>query len=197
MTSLADEQRLGVFALVSYVPDPLGSFLSKLRQSLPGDENPQPHITILPPRPLLLPVEAASLEAKQKLAGERPFEVQLDGVKVFSETSILYLDITDGSQELSLLHARLNAGSLYAEERFAYSPHVTISGSFAGGDLEAGRKQADGIWNSTTVSKRLTLREVAFVWQADGDDAREWRRLWSFMLATTPPKAAGAATPNS
>ena len=40
------------FALVSYIPDPLGAFLDDLRLKLAPKCKPHAHITILPPRPI-------------------------------------------------------------------------------------------------------------------------------------------------
>ena len=49
---LAEEQTLSQFALVAYIPDPLGRFLDDLRVELTPDCKPRAHVTILPPRPL-------------------------------------------------------------------------------------------------------------------------------------------------
>ena len=52
---LSDVAEWGSFALVAYIPEPLGAFLQSMRHDLPGQENPQAHITVLPPRPLKAP----------------------------------------------------------------------------------------------------------------------------------------------
>src|SRR5450432_3138491 len=109
---LPETPQWGSFALVAYIPDPLGSFLTSLRRILPGAENPQAHITILPPRPLRLPVESASLQAKNILRNFPPLNIQLGTVQMFQETSLLYLDVSEGSSSLNELHDALNAGPL-------------------------------------------------------------------------------------
>src|SRR2546430_17316912 len=45
-------ERLNVYALVIYIPDPLGRFLDDLRRELVPDYNPHAHVSVLPPRPL-------------------------------------------------------------------------------------------------------------------------------------------------
>ena len=46
------EERLNVFALVVYIPGPLGVFLDELRRELVPHYNPHAHVSVLPPRPL-------------------------------------------------------------------------------------------------------------------------------------------------
>jgi 2'-5' RNA ligase len=191
MSNISDVQQWGLFALVSYVPDPLGSFLSELRRSLPGDENPQPHITILPPRPLLLPAETAWLEAKDKLQGRLQFEVELGEVRLFAETNILYLALSDGSSELRDLHTLLNADSLYHDERFEYSPHLTLSGP-GNGRTESEHSRAQHDWRASGLARRFTIADIVFLWQSAETRDKQWQRLWTYRLAEPPRKAAGA-----
>jgi len=181
MSSTSDEQQSGIFALVSYITDPLGSFLTELRQSLAGDPTPQPHITILPPRPLLPSLEDASLEVRSKLKHFTRFEVELGKVSLFPETNILYLEVAKGSGDLRVLHDVLNSGSLHHDERFEYSPHVTISGPIAQQDVESGRKQAQATCSSSDMNFRFTVSDVVFLWQQAGRDEK-WERLWSQRL---------------
>jgi hypothetical protein len=191
MSSISDVQQWGLFALVSYVPDPLGSFLSDLRRSLPGDENPQPHITILPPRPLLLPAEAAWLEAKQKMEGRLQFEVELGEVRLFDETNILYLALAEGAAQLCDLHGLLNTDSLYHDERFEYSPHLTLSGP-GNGRAESEHSRAQHDWWASGLSRRFTITDIVFLWQSTESEDKQWQRIWTYRLAEPPRKAAGA-----
>jgi len=189
MSSTSDEQPPGVFALVSYITDPLGSFLMELRQSLAGDPAPQPHITILPPRPLLPSLEEASLEVKSKLKDFTRFEVELGKVTLFPETNILYLEVAKGSGDLRALHEVLNSGSLHHDERFEYSPHVTISGPIAEQNVESGRIRAQNACTGSDISFRFTVSDIVFLWQQD----EQWERLWSQRLKD--PELSDAANP--
>ncbi|MBV9265096.1 MAG: 2'-5' RNA ligase family protein, partial [Acidobacteriaceae bacterium] len=114
----------GFFALVTYVPDPLGSVINNLRLSLPGEFR-QTHITILPPRPLRLPVDAASDYSRRVLNQFGPFEVELTSVDRFPVTNVLYLDLAEGSEAVHELHDALNTGDLLFREEFEFYPHLT------------------------------------------------------------------------
>ena len=52
-------ERINSFALVSYVPDPLAAFLDQLRQELVPRCFLRAHISVLPPRSLLVPTDEA------------------------------------------------------------------------------------------------------------------------------------------
>lgn len=194
MNHITEATEWGSFALVSYIPDPLGSFLHKLREGLPGEDNPQPHITILPPRPLKLPVEAASQQAQDILLQFPAFEVELCKVRSFPETQVLYLDLKSGNSALHDLHAALNAGDLRDRERFDFLPHLTLGGPVASRDVRSVRQQAESLWYAFEYPRRFLLDEVVFLWlSADGPQS-EWVRLWSQRLhAQEATRAASAA----
>lgn len=189
----ASEQR-GSLALVNYVRDPLGSFLHSLRQLLPGEENPQAHITILPPRPLVLPVESASLEARQVLDGFPRFEVELSSVCLFPHTNYLYLDITDGNRTLHEMHDALNAGGLHHVERFEYRPHLTLGGPVSEAALATVQSEAERAWRASGCSPRLTIDEIVCLWLPPGGASSDWQRLWSHWLGVKAGKGAAAGT---
>ena len=60
---------LGQFALVSYLSDPLASFLDRLRLDLDPKCSPHAHVTILPPRPMTCEIR----DALNQLADENSF----------------------------------------------------------------------------------------------------------------------------
>ncbi len=186
----------GLFALVSYIPDPLGSFLDELRQALPGGDNARPHITILPPRPLKLPVEAASKQARKILRAFPAFEVELSRVRCFSGTNFLYLDVGEGSSLLHKLHDALNTGDLEDVEELGFRPHLTLGGPVMPGKLDATQQQAEAAWRSVAHSRRFTICDVAGLWLSPTGPQGEWHRLWSHHLRTSstgPLRLAPAA----
>jgi 2'-5' RNA ligase len=189
----ASEQR-GSLALVNYIPDPLGAFLHSLRRLLPGEENPQAHITVLPPRPLQLPVESASLEARRVLDGFARFAVELSSVRRFPDTNYLYLDIVEGDSELHAMHSALNAGGLNHVERFEYRPHLTIGGPVSEGALESVQREAEQAWRASGCSPRLVVDEIVCLWLPHGGASSEWQRLWSHWLGGHAGKGAVAST---
>jgi 2'-5' RNA ligase len=189
----SEMQEWGSFALVAYIPDPLGSFLNSLRQILPGEENPQAHITLLPPRPLKSPVEAASLQAQKILAKFQPFSVQLAEVCTFPETNVVYLEISDGSAKLHELHNALNCGDLAHDEDFEFKPHLTLSGPVGLREVGQVRTEAAAVWRSSDTCPTLEIREAVALWQPAKGSQNDWQRLWSHELGQPHPNRQSAA----
>jgi 2'-5' RNA ligase len=120
-------ERINLFSLVTYIPDPLAEFIDKLRGELvPGCEL-RAHVTILPPRPLKRPAEDAGAEIRAVLAQAAPFEVRLREVEVFTLSSVVYLALSGGAQELRDLHDRLNVSAAPFAEPYPYHPHITLA----------------------------------------------------------------------
>lgn len=180
---LADS--LTVAAMVSYLPDPLASYVRELRQSLPGEHNPQAHITILPPRVLPVPVEDAARDARATLRRFRMFAVELASVGAFPETNVLYIELDEGGAGVHDLHEALNSGSLAATEQFDFRPHLTISGPMHKSELPRARRLAEKAWRAAAVPRRFTLGEVAFLCRGPASQNGDWTRLWSQALEPT------------
>ncbi len=204
MNEIASTPPGGLLALVSYIPDPLGSFLQDLRGHLPGMSNPEPHITLLPRRPLLQaaiphappPVDSASERALSILGGFTAFEVELSSVHHFAGTNVLYLDISDGSSRLHDLHRALNSGELAHDEEFEFRPHLTLAGPLPDAEVEAAEKRAQAAWSAAPCEKRFLLENVVCLWMSPAGAAGEWRRLWSHRLAAATARAASATVRN-
>lgn len=184
MGDLPQTSPWGSFALVSYIPDPLGSFLNDLRHSLTGEEAPHAHVTILPRRPLTIPVEQASSQVLKLLAGFRSFPVELSSVRCFRQTNVLYVDVSEGSARLHALHDALSMGDLAYDEDFEFRPHLTLSCPGSAGDTQALRKFAKGVWDSAGVNRRFLLDEIVCLWLAPDAGQNEWHRLWTHNLKT-------------
>src|SRR4051812_18352044 len=123
----AEGERLNVFALVIYIPPPLGRFLDDLRRELVPHYNPHAHVSVLPPRPLHVDWESASSRARALTEGWAPFEVELTTIEVFPLTDVIYIEIGGGAAELHDLHTAMNTTALEFEEPFAYHPHITLA----------------------------------------------------------------------
>ena len=121
------EERLNVFALVIYIPDPLGRFLDDLRRELAPHSNPHAHVSVLPPRPLAVDWQAGAGQARALTEGWAPFEIALAGLQIFPVTNVIYLEIGAGATDLRRMHAAMNAGALEFEEPFPYHPHITLA----------------------------------------------------------------------
>jgi 2'-5' RNA ligase len=122
-----EQQTLGHFALVSYIPDPLARFLDELRVALTPGAKPRAHVTILPPRPLHNELKDAVRQMAEESRSVHPFRVEMGEIQVFDASHVVYLEITHGANELRELYTLLNRGALAYKENFPYHPHITIA----------------------------------------------------------------------
>ncbi|MDQ2775559.1 MAG: 2'-5' RNA ligase family protein [Acidobacteriota bacterium] len=182
----------GFFALVSYVPEPLGPFLDQLRQSLPGAEFPQAHITLLPPRPLAVTIHAASRHAQSVLNRFSAFDVELSAVRKFPETKVLYLDLTDGGETVRDLHQALNSGDLHYKEPFEFHPHLTLGGPVPDATVGSVQQEAEILWRSFHVTRRFAVEEIVGLWASSNGIGLCWQRLWSYNLQPNQTRSATA-----
>jgi 2'-5' RNA ligase len=120
-------ERPNVFALVIYIPDPLGRFLDDLRRELVPHYNPHAHVSVLPPRVIRDGWRAASEQARRLTAALAPFDVELTTIQVFSRTDVIFIEIGDGAQKLYDLHDAMNRDHLAFDEPYAYHPHITLA----------------------------------------------------------------------
>jgi 2'-5' RNA ligase len=184
-----DEQNL--FALVNYTPEPLTRWLLRLRSLLRVTATSDPHITILPPRPLILPVSEAKQKLVATLAAWRSFEIELTGIRLFPGSNVLYLEVDEGSRTLQRLHEELNAGDFSHVERFDFHPHVTVGGPVPAEDLDEILTKAEDAWMRSRGPIRFTLKEIAFVSILGERNSGDWQRLWTYKL--DPQSAYSAA----
>lgn len=193
----AEAPECGSIALVSYIPDPLGTLLHDLGGLLPGDHNPQPHVTILPPRPLRAAVETISCGAQGILQNFPSFDVELTLVRHFPQTNMLYLEIGEGGPLLHDLHSALNTGNLQHAERFEFLPHLTLGGPIPAHSLATAQQLVESIWKSMSRPARFSLNEIVCLWLSPGAPWGDWQRLWTQTLgdakSSEPDKAARSA----
>ena len=102
----------GQFALVSYIPEPLAGFLDRLRLELTPDSKPRAHVTVLPPRPALMPVAEAEQELAERCRSIHPFHIEAGNVELFPGTNVIYIGISRGEREVRAAHELLNEGRL-------------------------------------------------------------------------------------
>lgn len=172
-----------LYALVGYVPDPLGSFLDSLRRTMPGRKTSPAHLTFLPPRPLCVGPEAASVIIRDKLRTFKAFDVELSGVQRFPGTNVLYVALSAGNLEARELHDTLNSeAELSHGEEWEYSPHITLSAPLDSSEIEETQRLAALAWSRWTLSRRFTIRSVAFLRRSD---TGVWNRLWTEPLAVS------------
>jgi 2'-5' RNA ligase len=138
----ARSNRINSYALVTYLPEPLGSFLDNLSRELVPGCGLRSHVTVLPPRHLLAPPEGAWRQICEGASSAAAFDVELTEVRVFPVSGVIYLEIGAGMERLMEMHRAFNAGLLEGREIFDFHPHVTLAQEAASVDL-ARRRWAD------------------------------------------------------
>jgi 2'-5' RNA ligase len=175
--------RINLFALVVYIPDPLGGFLDDLRRELVPGCLPHAHVTILPPRPLGQDVGAAIEQAQSIVSEFAPFEIVAGDVEIFPETDVVHIGIKQGGRELREMHRALNHGALAFKEPFPYHPHITLAQGLAPGAAKPLYEIARTRWAACKFSKRIRAAHASFV---QATTLQTWVDLANFTLAGMP-----------
>ena len=176
------EEWLNVFALVTYIPAPLGEFLDELRRELVPNDDPRAHVSLLPPRPLKGEWRQAWAEVSNTLKSRAPFDVELTGIRTFPVTDVIYLEVGAGARELCDIHAAMNANSLAFEEPFAYHPHVTLAQEIPHHALADVLKLAKRRWDEFRGERRFRAEQAVFVQNTISD---RWFDLAECQLGST------------
>jgi 2'-5' RNA ligase superfamily len=174
-------EKQNLYALVIYVPEPLGSFLDDLRREMAPGCTPHAHVSVLPPRPVGDEAGAIS-ESREAVAQCAPFELELGSVEVFPLTSVIYISVARGSHELRRLHERLNRGALAFAEPFPYHPHSTLAQELDVSQVEPLRDLATKRWRSFQGPRTFRAEQAVFVQNVG---ANVWKDL-----AVVPLRAA-------
>jgi 2'-5' RNA ligase len=177
------DERPSLYALVIYLPDPLGGFLDDLRLEMVPGCNPHAHISVLPPRPLPVAPEAAIEEARGILGGFAPFDIELGGIEKFDVTDVVYIGVQEGAGQLREMHHSLSQGALAFQEPFAYHPHVTLAQGIAVGQVEGLAALASRRWREFAGPRRFRAEGTVFVRNTQGN---RWIDLASGPLRAAP-----------
>jgi hypothetical protein len=174
-------ERINSFALVSYIPDPLAAFLDHLRQELVPTCFLHAHISILPPRSLLVPAD----EAWRHICGLAPmfppFEVRLAEVRVFPGSDVIYLALAADSDRITEMHAVLNTDGLESAEAFEFVPHITLAQELPRGEVDALADTARKRWMEYPHQRGFRLDTITFVQNTEGNN---WIDLGEYRLGT-------------
>lgn len=174
--------RKNLYALVIYIPDPLGRFLDDLRRELVPGCIPRAHVTVLPPR-LLADPQAAADQVRQGSAGFAPFELELGRIAIFQATDVIYLELAGGARELKEMHGSLNGGALAYKEPFAYHPHVTLAQGLLPEHVAALHQTAVRRWAEFAHARAFRAERVTFV---ESTDCISWVDLAECSLDGVP-----------
>jgi len=184
-SSVPTGERLNVFALVIYIPNPLGKFLDDLRRELVPHYNPHAHVSVLPPRPLSVSWQEASDEARAVLEACPPFDVELGDVAAFPVTDVIYLEVGAGAAELRRLHRTMGEGPLRFSEPFPYHPHVTLAQEIPHDRVAETKEIARRRWAEFRGERRFRVQKAVFVQNTEGDC---WCDLAEYELGAVAAK---------
>lgn len=170
----------GSYAVVAYIPEPLGSFLNAMRAELAPGCALRSHITILPPRRLAAEPEALEAELERLTRNVSEFEVALGDVEVFPSTGVIYLALSGGGQSVGQTHAALNHGVLYAGDCFPFHPHVTIAQSLGAAPFAEVLAAARRKWQECPYSRQFAVEDLVLARNVAPD---RWEDLSRHRLA--------------
>jgi len=154
---------LGQFALVSYLPDPLASFLDRLRLELDPDCKPHAHVTILPPRPFRSEISEAVARLTEEGKTFPPFEITLGDVEIFPVSNVIYLGLATGQRSIRSLHDLMDVGTLYHRCPFDFHPHITIGQDLPPDKVQEAARIARERWAEWTGPRSFTVDALSFV----------------------------------
>ena len=161
--------RINSFSLVSYIPGPLGEFITTLRQELVQGCIAQSHVTVLPPRPIGVPAEEAEDTLRRWVEPFPSFEVEILDIGLFSQTNVVIAEIGAGRSELIEMHEALNAGPLAFDEPFDYHPHITLAQNFPAEDVPAIHARARERWMHEAPARSFLVDSLIFVQNTVGN----------------------------
>jgi 2'-5' RNA ligase len=164
MTVCSDgAERVNLFALVVYIPDPLATFLDDLREELVPACLPRAHVTILPPRPVSGELGKVIENTRALVTGFAPFDILAGEVKMFPSTDVIYIGIQQGEAELRELYRSLNRGPLSFQEAFPYHPHITLAQDLPRDRVQQLYELACKRWAAFPHSRRIRAERACFV----------------------------------
>ena len=173
--------RVNSFALVSYIPNPMGEYLDKMRRELVPGCHLRSHVSVLPPRPVQ-DEDTAQAQIREQLLNTNPFVVEAGKVTVFESTNVIYLEVRAGKAQLEALHNTLNSGALEYREPFLYHPHITLAQDFPPGQLDEMKWKAERSWSEFVSAREFPLETL---WWVQGVSQKRWLDLKDWHLNGT------------
>jgi 2'-5' RNA ligase len=180
--------RINSFALVSYIPEPLASFLDALRQELVPNCFLRAHVTILPPRPISSSPEAAWETIRALAPSFAPFEVEMTDVEVFPVSDVIHVGIGRGGAEMERMHDSLSVNGLKFSEPYPYHPHVTLAQELKGDEVDELARVARTRWAESKLPHTFRVEEIYFV---QNTRRKEWLDLGESALGHPESRLVG------
>jgi 2'-5' RNA ligase len=151
------------FALVSYIPGRLATFLDQLRFEMKPGCTLRAHVTILPPRPIDLNIAESVNQITDEAHISPPFTVELGQVCIFDKSNVVYLSLHRGERELHALHENLNSGQMEYDGPFPYHPHITLAQDLTLDESLALAELARKRWAEYGGPREFSVDELCFV----------------------------------
>jgi 2'-5' RNA ligase len=162
-------ERIDLFALVAYLPEPLAGFVNAVRRELDPACRLRAHITILPPRELTCHPEAASSEIQRIIGQAHSFRISVGEIRVFPGSEVVHLNIEEGLDQLRELHSQLNHGCAKAPELWPYHPHVTLAQDLEPVAVAGAFDLAVRRWREYSGPRSFALEHLTFVRRTLGE----------------------------
>ena len=174
--------RINLFALVTYIPDPLAEFLDGLRKELVPSCTLRSHVSILPPRPLFHSEEAAQHQIERECERTAQFRIEAGNIRVFPVTNVIYIEIVTGEHDLRQMHDSLNAGALEYKEPYFYHPHITLAQQLPEDCIGEGHELAKRRWAEYRHERGFDVGSITFVQNTIGN---RWIDLSEIRMGPT------------
>jgi 2'-5' RNA ligase len=183
-------ERIDLFALVAYIPEPLAGFVDAVRHELAPSCRLRAHITILPPREFACDPKEASRDIQKILGDARSFRVSVGEIKVFPISEVIHLNLGEGLEQIHELHSRLNQGCAKAPELWPFHPHITLAQDLEPAAVTPALDLAVRRWREYSGPRSFALEHLTFVSQAlysrppakNGSAANPWVDLKTWEL---------------
>jgi len=158
------------YALVSYVRDPVGEFVEKLRRELhPALPHMPAHLTILPPRELVVPEQTAQEFLEERCSQVVPFDVELGEVSTFLPTTpTVFIQVKRAAYRMRELHDQLCGKEIGCEESWPYIPHLTILKAESDEQARTISVLARDRWAQYQGKRQVRIEQLSFVRESEG-----------------------------
>lgn len=153
----------GFYALVNYIPDPMGAYLNELRAELVPGCRLRSHVTLLPPRVLAAPSESLVQELDRRIPYLHSFNITLGEIEIFESTGVIYLGLRSGQRELQEMHRNLSDGIFAYNEPFPFEPHITLAQEIPAERLQECLNHAHARWRAWSHDRSFPILNLTFV----------------------------------
>ena len=175
--------RINSFALVTYIPHPLGDFLDGLRKELVPECSLRSHVSILPPRPLLQSNQAAQDQIETECTKTPRFRIEAGDIQVFPVTNVIYIAVVKGGEELRGMHDALNKTNLAFDEPYIYHPHITLAQQLPLDLVKEGSELARRRWAECPHQRWFEVEAITFV---QNTTVNRWVDLLAIKMEPPP-----------